>query len=175
MCSIITHPVVPIAISVIFPRQSITPTVVFAGAICSVIPDLDVVGFKFGVRYNEMLGHRGLTHSIFFAAVLGVLLTFFLAEHHQRARLLVFIFLFLSTLSHAILDAMTNGGLGVAFFAPFQNDRYFFPWRPIQVSPIGIAQFFSGWGLRVLWSELKWVWLPSAIVYAVGHSLRLIR
>jgi inner membrane protein len=172
MSSIITHPAVPIAISAIFPRQSLRPSVVIAGAICSIIPDLDVIGFGFGVDYGEMLGHRGLTHSIFFAVALGALLALFLAERNVQARLLVFIFLFWSTLSHAILDAMTNGGLGVAFFAPFQNERYFFPWRPIHVSPIGIEQFFSEWGLRVLLSELKWVWLPSLIIYAIGHLFR---
>jgi inner membrane protein len=170
MCSIITHPVVPIAISAIFPRDSLTPTVVIAGALCSVIPDLDVIGFTFGVRYGEMLGHRGLTHSLLFAAVLGAILTFLLAERSVRSHLLVFIFLFLSTISHAILDAMTNGGLGVAFYAPFQNERYFFPWRPVQVSPIGVAQFFSEWGLRVVKSELLWIWLPSAIIFAIGRS-----
>ena len=175
MCSIITHPVVPVAISAIFPRQTITPTVVFAGAICSVIPDLDVIGFKFGVKYDDVFGHRGLTHSILFATVLAVFLTQCLAEHHAKGGLLVFVFLFLSTLSHAILDAMTNGGLGVAFFAPFQNERYFFPWRPIQVSPISVARFFSEWGLRVVKTELQWVWLPSAIIYAIGQSLRLLR
>jgi inner membrane protein len=175
MSSIITHPVVPIAISAVFPRQSLTPTVVIAGAICSVIPDLDVIGLGFGVRYGEMLGHRGLTHSIFFAAALGALGTYLLAEQHMKSRLWVFIFLFLSTLSHAILDAMTNGGLGVAFFAPFQNERYFFPWRPILVSPIGVASFFSEWGLRVIKTELRWVWLPSAIVYCIGHFLRIFR
>jgi inner membrane protein len=122
-----------------------------------------------------MLGHRGLTHSILFAAFLGALMTFLLAEHNMRSRLFIFIFLFLSTLSHAILDAMTNGGLGVAFFAPFQNERYFLPWRPIQVSPIGLAGFFSEWGLRVIKTELQWVWLPSAIIYAIGQSFRLFR
>ena len=175
MCSIISHPVVPIAISAIFPQQSLAPTVVIAGAFCSVIPDLDVIGFRFGVRYNEMLGHRGLTHSIFFAVVLAALMTILLSEHNARSRLLVFIFLFLSTISHAILDAMTNGGLGVAFFAPFRNERYFFSWRPIEVSPIGVARFFSEWGLRVIKTELQWVWLPSAIIYAIGQSFRLFR
>jgi len=38
---------------------------------------------------------------------------------------------------------MTKGGLGVAFFSPFDNSRYFLPWRPIRVSPIAIHRFFS--------------------------------
>jgi inner membrane protein len=67
---------------------------------------------------------------------------------------------FLVTASHGMIDAMTDGGLGVAFFAPFDNNRYFFPWRPVQVSPIGIAPFFSRYGFDVLRSEFLWIWIP---------------
>src|SRR5262245_44962050 len=79
-------------------------------------------------------------------------------------------FFFLATSSHGVLDAMTNGGLGVAFFAPFSDVRYFFPWRPIIVSPISVAEFFGPRGLRVMWSELGWVWLPAAVVFLAGLS-----
>lgn len=73
-------------------------------------------------------------------------------------------YLFLATTSHGLLDAMTDGGLGVAFFSPFENSRYFLPWRPIHVSPIGIARFFSARGLYVLQSEIRYIWLPSALL-----------
>ena len=56
----------------------------------------------------------------------------------MRGRVATFAFLFLCTMSHALLDALTDGGLGVAFFSPFSNERYFFPWTPIRVS-----RFFS--------------------------------
>jgi inner membrane protein len=61
---------------------------------------------------------------------------------------------------------MTDGGLGIAFFSPFDRTRYFLPWRPIRVSPIGVASFFSRWGLEVLASELVYVWLPVAATVA---------
>lgn len=172
MCSILTHPVVPVALSVFLPQGAASPALLFAGAACSVIPDLDVIGFSFGIRYSEMLGHRGLTHSIMFAAALGALLSFTLFRHSQGGSWIIFLFLFLSTLSHTLLDMLTNGGLGVALFAPFSNERYFFPWRPIEVSPIGVSNFFSEWGLRVIFSELRWVWLPSAVVSALGYVAR---
>ena len=73
------------------------------------------------------------------------------------------------TASHGFLDAFTNGGLGVAFFSPFDPTRYFFPWTPIEVSPIGAVRFFSQRGLLVIISELRWVWLPSL---ALGLILR---
>jgi inner membrane protein len=57
------------------------------------------------------------------------------------------LFLFVVTASHGVLDAMTNGGLGVAFFAPFTSARYFLPFRPVQVSPISLAAFFTHRGV----------------------------
>ncbi len=69
------------------------------------------------------------------------------------------------TASHGLLDAFTNGGQGVGFFLPFDTRRYFFPWHPIQVSPIGFA-FFSERGMSVLLSEMLWVWLPTAALVA---------
>ncbi|OLE53226.1 MAG: hypothetical protein AUG51_14130 [Acidobacteria bacterium 13_1_20CM_3_53_8] len=172
MCSVITHPVVPLALSVFLPEGTSSSALLIAGAVCSVIPDLDVIGFSFGISYGDMLGHRGLSHSISFAVVLATLLTLTLFRDAHANHFVVFLFLFLSTLSHPLLDALTNGGLGVALFAPFSNERYFFPWRPIEVSPIGVGSFLSARGLQVLWSEFKWVWLPSSVVFAVGQIIR---
>ena len=67
---------------------------------------------------------------------------------------------------------MTDGGLGVAYFAPFSNARYFLPWRPILVSPISVAGFFDARGLRVLASEAVWIWLPCAVFAAAAWLLR---
>jgi inner membrane protein len=172
MCSIITHPVVPIALSVCLPREAVSPALLVAGATCSVIPDLDVIGFGFGIRYNDMLGHRGFTHSVIFAALLAVSLTFTLFRNSQTNPWVILIFLFISTLSHPLLDMLTNGGLGVALLAPFSNERFFFPWRVIEVSPIGVGSFFSEWGARVIVSEFKWVWLPSGLVFTIGQLVR---
>jgi inner membrane protein len=83
-----------------------------------------------------------------------------------------FAYFFLATASHGVLDAMTNGGLGVAFFSPFDNNRYFLPWRPILVSPISVHRFFSGRGYAVLQSELLWIWVPAIVFAAVVLMLR---
>ena len=85
------------------------------------------------------------------------------------------VYFFAVTASHPILDAMTNGGLGVAFFAPFDNSRYFLPWRPIEVSPIGVRAFFTLRGLTVLQSEFIWIWIPSLtgmVVIWLAHKGR---
>jgi inner membrane protein len=64
--------------------------------------------------------------------------------------------------------------LGVAWLWPFENGRYFFPWRPIAVPPIGIRAFFSPWGWAVLKSELLWIWMPSALVFGLGRLARML-
>jgi inner membrane protein len=112
----------------------------------SVLPDLDVVGFAFGIRYGDALGHRGFSHSIVFALLAGGAALAFFPERSWK----LWAFFSFVTASHGILDAMTDGGLGVAFFSPFWLRRFFLPWRPIPVSPIGVGEFFSDWGMTVL-------------------------
>lgn len=143
------------------------------GAVCAVVPDLDVVTMRFGISYRDMLGHRGLSHSLLFAAALASVLTLLMlrkAAGRPKAPTL-WLFLFLATASHGLLDAMTTGGLGVAFFAPFSDTRYFLPWRPIIVSPVSIRTFLGHDGLVRLLNEMVWVWLPAATVFLVGLAL----
>ena len=134
------------------------------GAVGAVIPDLDGVGFWLGVPYQSIFGHRGFTHSLVFAALVATAgLLAFRGERYADIRARVWIYLFLATASHGMLDAMTSGGGGIAFFAPVVNDRYFFPWRPILVSPMSIRRFFTARGLAILASEFRWVWVPAGL------------
>jgi inner membrane protein len=125
-------------------------------------PDLDVVGFLFRVPYGSPWGHRGASHSLV-AAFLWALLSMLLANRLQAPRRIVFILVWISTTSHTLLDACTNGGKGVALLWPLTNERFFFPFRPILVSPIG-TRFFSARAFDVLGSEICWVGLPSLML-----------
>jgi inner membrane protein len=169
-----SHVVAALSIGTCFCRHTIPKGVWIAGALCSVVPDLDVVGFRFGICYGDFWGHRGFTHSLLFAALLATLVAIltFRKVSSEASLLWVWIYLFLATASHGLLDAMTDGGLGVAFFSPFNNDRYFLPWRPLRVSPIGVGRFFTERGLAVLQSELIWIWLPAALLAILAWLLR---
>jgi len=136
-----------------------------AGVLCAAAPDLDVIAFAFGIPYEHALGHRGLWHSIPFAAVATAPIALLLATPSWR---IAWLYLFLATASHGLLDAFTNGGLGVALLSPFDSTRYFFPFRPIEVSPLGVSAFFSARGVAILANELLWVWMPFA---ALGLAL----
>lgn len=135
---------------------------------CAVIPDADVIGFSFGIRSRDLFGHRGLSHSLLFALGLGLFVGLVFFKDTQRLTrdwwALVSYFT-LVTASHGVLDALTDGGPGVAFFAPFDNTRYFFPWRPIEVSPLRVEAFLGARGRAVLVSEIKWLWLPCGVLF----------
>jgi inner membrane protein len=173
MASAFSHALVALALGKVPQRSVFTWPVLFLGMTCSVIPDLDVIGFYFGIHYGDLWGHRGMTHSLFFAGLLSAVLVALVYRKESRAtKAGIGLYLFLCTASHGVLDAMTDGGLGIAFFSPFDSTRYFFPFRPVAVSPIGIGQFFSLDALRILASEITWIWFPSMGLLIVARILQ---
>jgi inner membrane protein len=166
--SVISHPAVVLALAPAFAQRGVGPKHWLLGALCTVVPDGDTLGYFLGVPYGSVFGHRGLTHSLAFAFALALLVAPLARRLDPRASFRVLVaFLFLCAASHGLLDMLTDGGKGVALFAPFSNERHFFAWRPILVSPLGLSRFLHGAGLRVLASELLWVWLPSIVAGAL--------
>jgi len=165
MASLFSHPAVPLALGVMLGLHRLPARYWVLGAIASMAPDIDVLAFRLGIPYDAPLGHRGGTHSILFAVIVSTLLMFREWRHWPRHCVLLF-YLFVAALSHPLLDMLTDGGLGIALLYPFSTERFFFPWRPIVVSPIGAA-FFSQAGLEVIASELKWIWLPLGVIAAL--------
>jgi inner membrane protein len=163
MPTVPTHPAIPLAIGLGLGRDVVPTPLLIAGVAVSVMPDLDVLAFRYGISYASNFGHRGFSHSLLFAAALA-LFGACAFRYFQTSFGRVFLFLFLAAVSHGILDAFTNGGLGIAFLWPFTPERYFAPVQVIQVAPIGISRFLSPRGVSVLISEILWVCLPCGII-----------
>jgi inner membrane protein len=172
MPTIVAHAVAGVAIAHAVAPCSRRAEISFFAAACAMLPDVDVLGFRFGIHYGDLFGHRGFTHSLLFAALVAATVTLFLRHKDLHGDLRVLLCLFLATASHGVLDAFTNGGLGAAFFAPFDRTRYFFPIRPIAVSPLNLGAFFTRRGVAVLISELEWVWMPSIALLAAARIFR---
>ncbi len=139
-------------------------------AFLAVFPDIDVLGFRYGIPYSDMLGHRGLSHSIPFAAIISIIVAlsvFAQVPRFTKSFWWLTFLLFLATASHGILDTFTDAGLGVGLLMPFDDTRYFAPWRPLTTSPLSIARFFNDSAPAILMNELKWVGIP-VIVFVVG-------
>jgi inner membrane protein len=168
MCTIMTHALVAVGLGKTFTARKMPWLFWELTVVLSVLPDLDVLAFNFGIPYEAFLGHRGFSHSLCFALFAGFLSAFLTYRYFALPWWLLGNFFFAVTASHGILDAFTNGGLGIAFFSPFDTTRYFFRWTPIEVSPIGMS-FFSERGWQTMRSELLWVWLPTLVL--VGGAL----
>jgi inner membrane protein len=177
MPTVFSHAVVGLTLATVGKTPGSLGRLALVGALCAVAPDLDVVGLRFGIPWRHVLGHRGLTHSVPFAAVLAAVLAvgLFRGPGWNGRRGGLWLALFLATASHGVLDAMTTGGPGVAFFAPFDDTRYFLPWRPIPVSPLSPGRFFSQRGVDIMQVEIPLLWLPAAVLAIVAARLRARR
>ena len=138
---------------------------------CASLPDADVIGYRwFYIPYLDFFGHRGFFHSPFFAALLSVIivLIFYRSEGIFSVQWWKYLlYFFILTASHGLLDALTNGGNGIALLSPFTNERYFFPWTPIEVSPLSLRGFLSQRGITVLKSEMLWIWIPAFLIVLI--------
>jgi len=169
MASGITHLFTAVALGKTFAAEKMPPRFWVLAIVCALVPDIDVLGFYYGIRYADAFGHRGFTHSLFFALLLSLVVVaaaFRRVPAFSKQWLGLAGFFFVATASHGVLDAMTDKGYGIAFFLPFDSTRYFLPWRPLYASPMSISRFFSQAGLEIVAGEVLWIWLPLTLVAA---------
>jgi len=169
-----THAIAALAIGAPFWQPEVPRRLWGVAALLSVLPDCDVIGFRFGIQYGDLWGHRGLTHSLAAAVLVAGLVTLvgFRKGAGPLAPAVVWAYLALALASHGFLDACTDGGLGIAFLSPWDRTRHFFPWRPLAVAPIGLHGLFRPSMLRVVRTEFFWVWCPAALPASLILLLR---
>lgn len=179
MATIVTHFIVGSSIALPFCRDSATASsirpwaVVVSAGLLSFLADLDVM-YMHWVPYRAFLGHRGFWHSPFAGILISVMLAVFVGllvrNISARAVMLLAGIWAAACVSHPLLDAMTDGGLGVMMFFPCTVDRFFFTWRPIHVAMIGISAAWQSF-LSVFPSEMPFCALALALGYA-GFTLQ---
>lgn len=113
MASAFSHAVVALALGRSVHTTVMDRRALLLGVVSAVMPDLDVLGMYAGVDYGALWGHRGLTHSVFFAALWGALVASLCYRDQPPSTTAGMAFYFaLCTASHGLLDAMTDGGWG---------------------------------------------------------------
>lgn len=172
MATVYTHAVVGLGLGKLFTGRRMPWWFWALAGILPVVPDFDA--FWSWAPYGSWYGHRGFTHSLLFALAIGATTAALTFRRLRVSFLDLTGFLFVATASHGVLDALTNGGYGVAFFWPFDASRYG-PWGPIQVSDIAFE--IPDWRTsRTVRTELAYVWLPTGMLVAgVGLYRRLRR
>jgi inner membrane protein len=146
----------------VLPRWAIPVT----AGLFAVAPDLDTYSmFAFDIPRGSLFAHRGFFHSPAFLIVLAMAVAWLVARR-QTAWLLGAVWA-AAAITHPLLDMLTDGGSGVMLLFPFSEERLFFPWRPIRVSPLGIVRFFDRAG-EILQSEAPF----DALALLAGTALR---
>ena len=166
MASAITHFIVGASLALPATRSRAITAVMPAWAVpitaglLAVAPDLDTyLMLALDLRYGTVFSHRGFFHSALFLSGVSFGLSTLAAK---RCWQIGFVWS-ICALTHPLLDMLTDGGSGVMLLFPFSEQRLFFGWRPIRVSPLGIARFFSRAG-EILASEAPF----CAIALAIG-------
>lgn len=182
MPSVFTHLAVGASLAAVLPRDQRTLGAGALLAFAAAAPDLDVIAFGMGIPYEHPLGHRGVTHSLPFAAAMALLsipawrrwlpasggAAAHLTAARPTAAHLAAALTFVALASHGLLDSLTDAGKGIGLLIPFDTERYFAPWRPILTSPVSVERFFTGRGLVILKNEMRVVGVPLlAFVVAV--------
>lgn len=171
MPSALSHPAVPLALALAVGPARVPPRLLALGVVAAILPDADALGLRLGIAYESGLGHRGASHSLLIAALLG-LLAAGLAPGLRCGRRAAALFVAACAASHGLLDMATNGGHGVALGWPFSEQRLWWPERPIEASPLSLRRFFTTQGGAVILSELRWIWAPAALLGMAGWCWR---
>ncbi|WP_394461625.1 metal-dependent hydrolase [Roseateles sp. BYS180W] len=175
MPSILSHIAVPIAGKLALGSKAIAPSLLILGLVVSILPDADVALHRFGIPYASEFGHRGASHSLAFALMVAAIFSVVWSRIYSQSAVRPFIYLLVCAASHPLLDTCTNAGHGAALFWPLSTERYFSWFRPIEASPLSLKRFFGEAGLRVLYSELIWVWLPCLLAAVLMRVSALTR
>jgi len=117
------------------------------GVCCCLLPDLDFLGRWPGNRRLEALldGHRGLTHSIPFAFLVGLLvvLTACVGPEWRGRRGRLWAYFTAATASHGLVDCLTAYGASVALLAPISWVRVKAPWQPLSQDRVTASSIAS--------------------------------
>jgi len=174
MPSIFAHAIAGAALGSAFAPRRASRRVWLAAAICAALPDIDALGRPFGnLRYEAAFGgHRGFTHSVVFAVLLGALVAWGLSREarSKQVPLGLWATFAVATASHGVLDALSTIGRGVAFWAPFSWAHYEFVWQPLGAigpGPRGPERLPA-----LVGNELLWVGLPALIVVVIARFIR---
>jgi inner membrane protein len=142
-----THALVPLAGALAFARAPLRWPLIVCASLAAAIPDLDgltnpVWADTWGLPTTSIYAHRGATHSLFFALLLGLIAAAFYKRFAVRP-LTAAVVVGSAAASHGILDMMTNSGRPVAILWPLSSVRVFADWRPIQSFPVPWHHFFK--------------------------------
>lgn len=146
----VTHIVLGACIGELFIGKKAGKRALLLGAVAQSVPDIDFVASFFLTPTQDLIAHRGVTHSILFVLIITPLLAW-LADRWRRPHNIAFttwlLFFGVELFTHLLLD--TFNAYGTALLLPFSHRRFAFhamfvadPLFTIFPLAVSIALFF---------------------------------
>ena len=136
----LTHIALGACMGEAFAGKTVGKKAMLWGILAQSIPDIDFIAAFWMKTTDNLLAHRGFTHSLLFGGIIAFILTFFAEKWHRPHNISFkkWIAFFGSVIFvHLFLDAFNNYGVG--WFEPFSHYR-------ISFNSIYVADpFFSIW------------------------------
>lgn len=132
----ITHIALGACIGEAFFEKGFGKKALLWGALAQSLPDIDFVAGSWMDTSQELLAHRGFTHSILFAALVTPFLALIAGKIHSTVKVPFrkwMLFFGLEILVHLFLDGFNNYGTG--WLEPFSHERFSF-------NAVYVADFF---------------------------------
>jgi inner membrane protein len=123
----ITHIVLGASIGEVFMGKSLGKKAMFYGILAHSLPDVDVVASFWLASADNLLAHRGITHSFLFAGIATLIISWVLTRRYHSKEVPFYkwvAFIGLAIFLHPILDSCNAYGTGL--FEPFSHQRFSF-------------------------------------------------
>lgn len=175
----ITHVVLGACIGELFVGKKIGKRALLLGAIAQSVPDIDFVTSFFLSPADNLLAHRGLTHSFLFA-ILVVPLLAWLADKWRRPHDVSFkiwiAFFATEVLTHLTLD--TANAYGTGLLEPFYHQRFSFntlfvadPFFSMVPGIVAIMLLINRThAKRTLWANIAIVWCSIYFIIGIANK-----
>lgn len=137
-----------------------------AGAFAGALPDVDVVFSVGGDAFDQLVLHRGITHSLFFAPVAGPTLGtvgWYLAGRSSLGRWMLV--MTLALWSHPLLDWLTS--YGTQLLRPFSDARFAVDAMPI-IDPLYTGLLLLG--LLIAWRQPRRAVTVATVTLVVSSA-----
>ena len=166
----LTHIALGACIGELYAGRRLGKKALVAGAVAQSVPDIDFVASFWLTPANDLLAHRGFTHSLLFVALTAYPLALMVLRWrwfpHMRTRTWTG-FILTELLVHIFLDAFN--AYGTAWFEPFSHYRVsfhsLFVADPFFSIPLGIGALLLAWLPTQHMARKKWA--RNAIIISV--------
>jgi inner membrane protein len=120
------------------PRRPVSWPALLAFMVLALLPDADLALVAMGACDDGACGHRGASHSLLVALAIG-LFAGMVARRLGWPVVRTIVAATVAVASHAVLDALGEGGRGLPLLWPFSDARFISPIRIFPDAPRGLA------------------------------------